>query len=144
MGVLRSRVSKGQTYLRGLGQRLRGEEKHAELECCRNTAVCIKEGMSISTYTHYSMFRDVEWYRLNNSRLGMSSELCRSHLFCTSMRNSGASIRKIMAGYSPHRPWALACALEQVQAFTRYTYYISEWNVEELILSLKSRQCLDV
>jgi hypothetical protein len=25
-------VSKGQTYLRGLGQRLRGEEKHAELE----------------------------------------------------------------------------------------------------------------
>jgi hypothetical protein len=57
--------------LRELGQRLRGEEKHAELECCRNTVVCTRDGMSIFTYTHHSMFDDIDGHLASALWLGI-------------------------------------------------------------------------
>jgi hypothetical protein len=46
-------VSKDTLDLRGFRQRLRGEEKHAELGCHRNTVVCIRHGISIFNKTQH-------------------------------------------------------------------------------------------
>ena len=126
-------MSKGQTYLRGLGQRLRGEEKHAGLECCRNTAVCIKEGMSISTYTHYSMFQDSEWHRLSMLRLGRLLKLGAISFVCL--------VARIGSFRSPYRGKILlepalridmcnGASLSDKLAHDRYIHYIWEWNLE--------------